>query len=217
MVVGIVPVLVAHSAFPRVSWNSNFCKGNYGDMEMSDFIEFPKMGRYSREVIVTEKIDGSNGQIYIAEDGQIKAGSRSKWVTPESDNYGFAKWVDRNKEELMMLGPGRHFGEWWGNGIQRGYGMKEKVFSLFNTTRWMDDTVRPVCCRVVPVLWTGVMEDLNVEGCLNMLRAHGSFAATETGFRNPEGIIIFHVAGNFGLKKTLEKDDIPKTLDTKAV
>jgi hypothetical protein len=26
----------------------------------------------------------------------------------------------------------------------------------------------------------------------------------------PEGIVVFHVAGNVGFKKTLEKDDVPK-------
>lgn len=30
-----------------------------------DFIEFPKMARLSREVVVTEKIDGTNAQIFI--------------------------------------------------------------------------------------------------------------------------------------------------------
>jgi hypothetical protein len=28
----------------------------------------------------------------------------------------------------------------------------------------------------------------------------------------PEGIICYHVAGGFGFKKTLEKDEVPKAL-----
>ena len=36
---------------------------------MSDFIEFPKMARLTRECIITEKIDGTNAQIAITEDG----------------------------------------------------------------------------------------------------------------------------------------------------
>ncbi len=32
---------------------------------MTDFVEFPKIARYSREVVVTEKIDGSNAQVAI--------------------------------------------------------------------------------------------------------------------------------------------------------
>ena len=32
------------------------------------------------------------------------------------------------------------------------------------------------------------------------------------GFMRPEGIVVFHVAGNVGFKKTIEKDDMPKSL-----
>ena len=67
---------------------------------MVEFQEFPKMARLSREVIVTEKIDGTNAQVFISEDGSIIAGSRTKWLTPQDDNFGFAKWVEENKEEL---------------------------------------------------------------------------------------------------------------------
>src|SRR5271170_4782953 len=103
------------------------------------FVEFPKIARYSREVVCSEKIDGSNGQIYINDTmTEVFAGSRSQWITPEQDNFGFARWVAENKEELLKLGPGSHFGEWWGAGIQRRYDLKEKRFSLFNTHRWSD-------------------------------------------------------------------------------
>ncbi len=61
-------------------------------------------------------------------------GSRTRWITAQDDNHGFARWVEGNKQELLKLGAGRHFGEWWGSGIQRGYGLQkgEKRFSLFN-------------------------------------------------------------------------------------
>ena len=95
-----------------------------------DFKEFPKMPRLSREIIVTEKIDGTNAQVAVVElDGYsapgavwegdglaIYAGSRTRWITPEADNFGFAAWVRDNAEELATLGPGNHFGEWWGEG-----------------------------------------------------------------------------------------------------
>jgi hypothetical protein len=97
---------------------------------MAEFREFPKMARLSREIIITEKIDGTNAQIFIGEDGEFLCGSRTRWITPENDNYGFAKWAYERKDDLIRdLGPGRHFGEWWGQGIQRGYGLKEKRFS----------------------------------------------------------------------------------------
>jgi len=38
---------------------------------MVDFQSFGKIARYSKEVFVTEKIDGTNGQIFI-QDGVMK-------------------------------------------------------------------------------------------------------------------------------------------------
>jgi hypothetical protein len=93
-----------------------------------EFTPFPKLARLSREIVITEKIDGTNAQICITEDGQMFVGSRTRWITPEDDNYGFAKWANANREELLRLGPGSHFGEWWGQGIQRKYNMTEKLF-----------------------------------------------------------------------------------------
>jgi hypothetical protein len=105
---------------------------------MTEFQEFPKMPRRSRDVVITEKIDGTNACVFIGEDGEFLAGSRTRWITPEDDNFGFSRWAHENKDDLLTLGPGRHFGEWWGSGIQRKYGLTEKRFSLFNTSRWVD-------------------------------------------------------------------------------
>lgn len=178
------------------------------EIDMADFFEFPKMARYSREVIVTEKIDGTNAQILITEDGGFFTGSRTQWITPENDNFGFSRWAHEHKDELMALGVGRHFGEWWGSGIQRGYGLQkgEKRFSLFNVSRWGNE--RPACCGVVPILWRGDFGDLNVSVVMDSLKSTGSIAAP--GFMKPEGIVIFHTKGNFGLKKTFDKDGTGK-------
>jgi hypothetical protein len=191
---------------------------------LTNFEGFPKIARLSRDCVITEKIDGTNAQILITElegypvddclyqkDGlALWAGSRSKWLTKEQDNFGFARWAFGHAEELLLLGPGRHFGEWWGNGIQRGYGLQkgEKRFSLFNTSRWSDDTVRPVCCHVVPVLYSGMFYTDIIQFCLDRLKIHGSSAAP--GFMNPEGIVIFHTAGNMMFKKTIKDDEKPK-------
>lgn len=180
---------------------------------MSDeFVEFPKMARLSREIIVTEKIDGTNACVFVGDDGAIKAGSRTRWITPQDDNFGFAAWVEKNAEALRELGPGRHFGEWWGAGIQRGYGLTERRFSLFNVSRWAD--ARPACCHVVPTLYRGPFDMCAVIDELDGLRESGSHAAP--GFMKPEGIVVFHTAANIGFKKTLEKDDIPKALQRAA-
>lgn len=176
---------------------------------MIEFKEFPKIARLNREVIVTEKIDGTNAAVVISDDGAtIGAQSRSKIITVDDDNFGFARWVSENREELIAkLGPGHHFGEWWGAGIQRRYGLTEKRFSLFNVSRWSDDTVRPSCCHVVPVLARGAA-DLSffiAPVAINRLRTEGSIAAP--GFMKPEGIVCFHVQGNLMFKATLEKDE----------
>jgi len=199
---------------------------------MTDFIEFQKIARLSRNCVVTEKIDGTNGCIYIGEDGEFLVGSRSRWITPEQDNYGFARWAYEHKEELLKLGPGRHFGEWWGAGIQRGYGLSsgDKRWSLFNTIRWcihgqtpqqiktqdprqikMQD-VLPTCVGLVPVLWRGSFDSVQPQSILDGLKSNGSMASP--GYMNPEGIVIYHMAGNVAFKKTIEKDDEPKGKQT---
>lgn len=193
------------------------------------FLEFPKIARLSRDCVVTEKIDGTNAQIEIVPIADLRAvahphaiatngtdgllmfcGSRSRYITPTDDNFGFAKWTQTNAAELFKLGAGRHFGEWWGSGIQRGYGLTEKRFSLFNTHKWGDDEVRPACCHVVPVLmirtFDQVMEEL--PNVMAALRIGGSVAAP--GFMKPEGVVLFHSGSSTLFKKTIEKDEQPK-------
>ncbi len=193
-----------------------------------DFEAFPKISRFSRGAVVTEKIDGTNAQVFIRQLGAdevmptdtpivavrgdmlIYAGSRSRWIVPGDDNFGFAGWVEKNADELVKLGPGAHFGEWWGSGIQRRYGLEEKRFSLFNTSRWSDERgERPACCHVVPMLWGGQFDDFDSRKILADLAAGGSVAAP--GFMKPEGIVIYHVAAGKLFKKTLDKDDEPKS------
>jgi len=184
-----------------------------------EFVKFPKIARLSRQCVITEKIDGTNASIYVPEDSSepLVAGSRNRWITSEADNHGFARWVKDNEEELRGLGPGVHVGEWWGSGIQRGYGLikGEKRFSLFNTNRWgpVRDTEkypedRPACCNVVPVLAVGLFNSEVAENQLDFLRREGSFAAP--GFMHPEGIVIWHEAARTFFKKTIEGDEAPK-------
>jgi hypothetical protein len=217
------------------------------------FQEFPSIPRLSRDMVITEKLDGTNAQISIwlreefntirreqnvrnlgAPDDAfqtvvqndmeyvIGAGSRSRWISTNQDNFGFARWVESNCDELIKLGPGRHFGEYWGQGIQRGYGLTEKRFSLFNTKRWTSPgnqyqitndgpvTFKTQCievpvCHVVPILKLGTFDTAQVDEALENLRRVGSWAAA--GFKNPEGVVIYHVAGGYYFKKTIEKDD----------
>ncbi len=177
-------------------------------MSAPPFVVFPKISRLNREVIITEKIDGTNACVHVGEDGIVTAGSRTRWITPEADNFGFARWVAEHADELRTgLGLGLHFGEWWGAGIQRRYGLAEKRFSLFNVSKWTDD-VRPTCCHVVPTLARGVGLHVPVAEALAVLREMGSAAAP--GFMKPEGIVVFHTASSALFKVTLEKDEAPK-------
>ena len=193
-------------------------------IQFPEFKGFMKIGRLSREIIVSEKIDGTNGQIQIGEDGRMFIGSRSQWIAEiigdqvnytahdlrgkPVDNHGFAGWCFSNRDELRKLGQGRHFGEWWGSGIQRGYNIGDKRLSLFNINKWSDDSVRPKCCHVVPQLWTGDFDTPSIFAVMSALKEHGSRAAP--GFMSQEGVVIFHAQAHILLKKTFEKDDAGK-------
>lgn len=202
------------------------------------FKHFNKIPRYRNEYVrVTEKIDGSNAQVYfdvgekldeanphclwefqaIQTDNnaawvKMFAGSRNRWITTDSDNYGFAKWALEHKEELWKLGPGRHYGEWWGSGIQRKYGKVngEKLFSLFRTDWTQFGTVTPPadCCLSVPILWEGPIDKLNANVLIEILAEHGSYAAP--GFMDPEGIVINYTMCRQLFKKFVKNDDIHK-------
>ena len=174
-------------------------------MEEEKFIPFTKISRLSRDMIITEKIDGTNACVWIGEDGEFRTASRTRWITPENDNAGFAKWAEANKTELLRLGAGYHFGEWWGQGIQRTYGLREKRFSLFNVSRWSDPAVRPACCGVVPTLYVGMFDTAKVQEVMDSLWQTGSIAAP--GYMKPEGVVIFHTSHGQLFKKTFVNDD----------
>lgn len=178
-------------------------------INLPPFEPFPSIGRLKRDCVITEKLDGTNGQVVILEDGTVLAGSRKRWITPEDDNFGFARWVKEHEDELREgLGIGRHFGEWWGLGIQRRYGLQEKRFSLFNVERWGDHNPPPACCSVVPILYRGPFTDDATIGAMDLLRKQGSVAAT--GFPDPEGIVIYHYATKTLFKRTFEYDEAGK-------
>jgi hypothetical protein len=173
-----------------------------------EFVPFKKIPRLSRDIIITEKIDGTNGVIYNGPNCEFLVGSRSRWLCRGNDNYGFWEWANRNREELTALGPGFHYGEWWGKGIQRGYGVEDKRFSLFNSSKWNEWSPRPYCCLVVPVLYVGPFDTNTITSVLDKLKEFGSVASP--GFMKPEGIVIYHTQGNVYFKKTIEKDEKPK-------
>jgi hypothetical protein len=226
-----------------------------------EFQAWPKIPRLFRNIIVTEKIDGTNAAIQISEvdhdryqylgtgsvmatyDAQavllhvrrpdveaksylVAAQSRKRLITPDNDNFGFAKWVFENAADLVtLLGPGRHFGEWWGSGIQRGYGLQkgDKYFSLFNVSRyqhlWDPELTLPQhfdedgnelvpALGTVPVLYEGPFSEDEIQSCLDVLREEGSYVVA--GYDRPEGVVVYHEAAGQAFKVTLENDEQPK-------
>lgn len=202
---------------------------------MTNFVPFPKIPRLKRDITITEKIDGTNAQVFITLEPLdsrygvdmtdviavqesdlprhsffMRSGSRTRWITPgkSTDNYGFAGWCYENRDELFKLGAGQHFGEWYGKGIQRNYGLEDRRFALFNTARWGEHNPPPSVCEVVPVLYQGTMVD-TAEVLFN-LAVDGSSAVP--GFKRPEGIIVYHHASKQNFKVLIENDDKPKGL-----
>lgn len=183
---------------------------------MIEFKPWPKVARLFRDCTVTEKIDGINAAIIIAEDGSVGAQSRTRLVSPEADHRGFAKWVYEHAGELSaLLSVGHHFGEWWGKGIGRKYGLAENRFSLFNTARYsypstFHAVVKPetMLLRTVPVLYQGPFSTEVVDEIIHGLRLEGSSAAP--GFMRPEGVVVYLPASGTMYKVTLENDEVPK-------
>lgn len=173
------------------------------------FKEWPKISRLNREIVITEKIDGTNAAIVIGNNGEIAAQSRNQMLI-DKDNAGFKAWVMANQNFLIeTLGPGHHFGEWWGKGIQRGYNQQTKIFSLFNVDRWSALSESDGNLRRVPILGMYNTFDSNIiNGWITELKLYGSKASP--GFMNPEGIVVFHTASNLCYKVTCKNDEKPK-------
>jgi hypothetical protein len=198
------------------------------------FPAYPKTPRFNMGCLVTEKIDGTNACIVVEHviDGKpgglpsgcatevtvnginyaIAAGSRKRWITPEKDNFGFARFVHENAERLVeLLGEGLHYGEWWGSGIQRGYAQNGKRLSLFDGPGrypWALDeeweyaqahlqtrmvAVGDAFIGVVPLLYQGSLDEILTRlGDTDELRR---FLGIETshaqiGWTRPEGVIV---------------------------
>lgn len=195
------------------------------------FTSWPKTPRLLRDCTVTEKLDGTNAAIAVrpctAEqlgddesaayafngDGffAVYAQSRNRIITPGSDNAGFAGWVHSNADLLAArLGPGLHYGEWWGSKVGRKYELNHKRFSLFNTDKHadLDEVIGGVPVGPVPVLYRGPFSTAEVSTVLGELACKGSVAAP--GFMNPEGVCVFHHASRQVFKVTLDKQDAGK-------
>lgn len=196
---------------------------------MPEFKPWPKLARLHRDIVITEKVDGTNSAIGIIDhdptavaDGgepniEVYAQSRTRVLTPaekNGDNFGFAAWVASKADLLIaVLGPGLHFGEWYGKGIQRGYGLDERRFALFNVARYGPIPFAELGLpevATVPILYEGPFDQSAINRTLHVLTEQGS--AMVPGFEKPEGIVVFHTAAGTMFKVTLEDDGEPKSV-----
>jgi len=182
-----------------------------------EFHSYPKIPRYSNETFtISEKIDGSNGVIKIDEVGNIIAGSRTQWLVGldakgrNLENHGFRQFVADNHDELLKLGVGTHYGEWYGSKINRNYGLDHNKFMLFNRNRYEaaihkqqtiesicpgelsnPDDLFPACVTIETILCDNISFDelsYAVANSLDALNDYGS--AHVQGFMKPEGLIV---------------------------
>lgn len=194
------------------------------------FGQFKPWGSTTREnknKTITEKIDGTNACI-VAQDGKVTAQSRKRIITPDDDNFGFAKWVYDNAGALLdTLGYGYHYGEWYGEGIQKNpLGIEGKRFALFHATKYTEgngfDLEKVDGLETVPLLhhgqcdvWTipNIMQDLELYGS----KVEGARTHQEPGFLDmnvtytraaqAEGIVIWNNETRTRTKMLLEVND----------
>lgn len=171
------------------------------------FKKFPKITRFSTLYMsITQKIHGTNASIHIfkneAGELDLRCGSRTRWIFPGDDNYGFAGFVHAHKAEFIeKLGEGTHYGEYAGVGINSGEGLTEKTFVLFDAFRYGDDL--PPNTVKVPVLYTGAFSIAKIDEVMADLKENGSRLVP--GFMRPEGIVI--QLGGVRYKKVFDAEE----------
>lgn len=92
------------------------------------------------------KLDGTNAAVQIASNNEVIYQSRERIITPEEDNYGFASWASKEKDNWISVANNiRYFtgnenanvtiyGEWAGPGIQKNVAVSQipkKHFFIF--------------------------------------------------------------------------------------
>lgn len=187
-------------------------------MTRPDFRKFPKISRLTSPVVVSEKVDGTNGLIYVDYEGGVFAGSRNRWLTEADgsvadDNYGFGAWVRMHARDLRgTLGPGYHYGEWFGKGIARNYGLDHRRFYLFAVDRYPSLVNNDLTLHdgthlgTVPVLHRAVEFDHRHIPEIAAELHHSRI----NSFPRPEGFCIFFEHNHMILKVVLDKHNEKK-------
>lgn len=211
--------------------------------------------RFHKGLHITEKIDGTNAgvsvqgfsyghhvineipsdAILVVDDEKnveylVRAQSRKRIITPQNDNFGFAKWVWENADGLAnLLGYGYHYGEWYGEGIQKNpLAVAGRRWALFNTWHWANkgNVERFGAANIPGLTFVPVLHNEQTDGpadyktiprILEDLWENGSYAdgymtlreANKMDFHveGPEGIIVWQRETRQRYKILLHEDD----------
>ncbi len=130
---------MSHVAWPSIESFAHVRKGveAYGQNVGPTSIAHRQAITYKGKI----KLHGTNAGVTIKNHGKdVFAQSRTSIVTPGDDNMGFAVWVEATKDYWVDLGvmlgddPITVFGEWSGQGIQKGVSISQigkKIFAVF--------------------------------------------------------------------------------------
>ena len=160
------------------------------------------------------KLHGTNAAVRIDPDGIVTAFSRSRIITPQQDNCGFAEWVESKREYFAKLADDKPFviyGEWCGPGIQKGVAINEipnRIFAVFGIRRIDNDVfeshpfvlenilygipdlyVLPYFGSTFIIPWEGTQE--GTEAILNRINTH----VHEIEREDPWVKSIFNISG----------------------
>lgn len=140
----------------------------------------------------TVKLHGTNAGIVFTKTPngfEVEAQSRSRVITPENDNMGFAKWVADNEEQLkkvvseyaqsiggLALNEKQivFYGEWAGQGIQNGVAISQTprkfwVFAIKVGETWMQnvsvllDYVYQKDIEMLPITSFGDLYEIDID------------------------------------------------------
>ena len=140
-----------HSAFPKIGQFRQVVKeardraAYVGKDVNGDPIYDPSKASPTIKFKGTVKLHGTNAGVGHTEEDGIWSQSRGNIITPENDNFGFARYVEDNKKVFLELvehvryvnskiNPNDGvfiFGEWAGSSIQKGVGVSQIEKSLF--------------------------------------------------------------------------------------
>ena len=200
---------------------------------MSEYPKYPSIERFENIYsVISEKVDGTNGLMEIHEvfpkpDSDVTHvvtfGSRNKWIDVHSDNAGFANFFTPHIDKIVRVPeilkanavneldnrnkacnmPIRIYGEWFGQSIQRTYGLKQKLFMPFHTLLAKALIEAGVPNIIEPfIFYTGKFDKSISDGFMDTLKTHGSCVVP--GYFQAEGIVVYFPTYNFCLKDTFE-------------